>query len=107
VIDVAKEKARKGKGKPISGNAVIRYLRGTRAELRKVHWPTREEAWNLTKIVMVVTVSMAILLGLLDYLFSLELRGIMSGNAIALGALVIVLVAGVLAAVILNRQAAR
>ena len=104
---MAKEKTRSGKGKSTMGNAVIRYLRGTRAELRKVHWPTREEAWNLTKIVMIVTVSFAVLLGLLDYLFSRELRGIMSGDAVALGVLIVVLVAGVLAAVVLGRQAAR
>lgn len=87
-------------------NAIVRYLRETRTELRKVHWPTREEAWSLTKVVMIVTVGMAVLLGLLDYLFTQELKGIIDGNAIAIGALVVVVVAGVLGAVILNRQAA-
>ncbi|MEE8390379.1 MAG: preprotein translocase subunit SecE [Anaerolineae bacterium] len=84
----------------------MRYLRETRAELRKVHWPTREEAWNLTKVVMVVTVSMAVLLGMLDYLFAQELKGIIEGNAIAIGAVVVVVVASVLTVVILNRRTA-
>ncbi|MFQ6102168.1 MAG: preprotein translocase subunit SecE [Anaerolineae bacterium] len=84
----------------------MRYLRETRAELRKVNWPTRQEAWNLTKIVLAVTISMTILLGLLDRLFSLELQGIMAGRAVAIGAATVVVVAGVLAAVILNRQRA-
>jgi len=84
----------------------MRYLRETRAELRKVHWPTREEAWNLTKVVIAVTVSMALLLGLLDYLFALELRGIIDGNAIAIGVVVLVAIASVVAVVILNRQMA-
>ena len=87
-------------------NAIVRYLRETRAELRKVHWPTREEAWNLTKVVMIVTVGMAIFLGVLDKLFDMGLKGIIDGNAIVIGVLVVVVVAGVLAAVILNRQAA-
>ena len=102
---MAKGKSAKKKAKS-KDNAVMRYLRETRAELRKVHWPTREEAWNLTKVVIVVTVSMALLLGLLDYLFALELRGIIDGNAIAIGVVVLVAVASVLAVVILNRQMA-
>ncbi|MCP4542795.1 MAG: preprotein translocase subunit SecE [Chloroflexi bacterium] len=97
----AKKKAAKPKE-----NAIARYLRETRIELRKVHWPTREEAWNLTKVVMAVTVSMAIFLGALDKLFDIELKGIIEGNAIAIGAVVVVFVAGVLTVVILNRQAA-
>jgi preprotein translocase subunit SecE len=52
-------------------NAIIRYLKDTRAELRKVTWPSREEALNLTLIVLAVTVAMAVGLGLVDYLFSL------------------------------------
>jgi preprotein translocase subunit SecE len=52
-------------------NAIIRYFKDTRAELRKVNWPSREEALNLTLIVLAVTFSMAIGLGLVDYLFSL------------------------------------
>lgn len=98
-------KSAKKNAKP-KENAIARYLRETLVELRKVHWPTREEAWNLTKVVMAVTVSMAVLLGLLDYLFALELRGIIEQKAIAIGAVVVVVVAGVLTVVILNRQAA-
>jgi preprotein translocase subunit SecE len=97
--------AKSTKKKP-KENAVVKYLRDTRAELRKVHWPTREEAWNLTKVVMAVTVSMAFLLGILDYLFAMELRGIIDGSAIAIGVVVIVIVASVLTVVILNRQTA-
>jgi len=100
---VAKTKTKPGKKKE---NAIVRYLRETRAELHKVHWPTRQEAWNLTKVVLIVTVSMAILLGLLDYLFALELSGIIDGSAIAIGALIVVAVGGIVAFVILNRETA-
>ena len=106
-LNVAKSKAAKKKTKPGKDNAIVRYLRETRAELRKVHWPTRQEAWNLTKVVLIVTVSMALFLGLLDYLFALELKGIITGSAVAIGAAVVVAVAGVLTAVILSRQTAQ
>jgi len=96
----------KSKKKEQQENVIVRYLRDTRAELRKVHWPTREEAWNLTKVVLVVTISMAIFLGALDVLFSMELKGIINRSPIAIGALVVVVVASVLTVVILNRQSA-
>ena len=51
-------------------NAVVRYFRDTSAELRKVTWPTRQEARHLTTVVVIVVVVMAIALGLVDYGFS-------------------------------------
>jgi preprotein translocase subunit SecE len=51
-------------------NAVARWWRETIGELRKVSWPTRPEAWRLTKIVIMVMGFMSALLGALDYLFT-------------------------------------
>ena len=51
-------------------NAIQRFWRETIGELRKVSWPTPQEAYNLTKIVLIVLVVMAAFLGLLDYAFS-------------------------------------
>ncbi len=51
-------------------NAIIRYLKDTRAEIRKVSWPSREEAMNLTGIVIAVAAFMVALLGLVDYIFT-------------------------------------
>ena len=51
-------------------NAVTRYFRETAAELRKVTWPTRQEARELTTVVVIVVVIMAIALGLIDFIFS-------------------------------------
>lgn len=51
-------------------NALSRYIRETRGELRKVTWPTREEAWRLTAIVLGVTFAFAIFLWGVDALFS-------------------------------------
>jgi preprotein translocase subunit SecE len=51
-------------------NAIVRYFRETWFELKKVAWPTREEALNLTGIVLVVTTFLALLLSVMDYVFS-------------------------------------
>jgi preprotein translocase subunit SecE len=59
---------------PKPDNRLVRYFKETRAELRKVSWPTRKQAINLTVIVLAVTVVMAIFLGAVDLLFSTLLR---------------------------------
>ncbi len=51
-------------------NVIQRYWRETIGELHKVTWPTPQEAWNMTKIVLVVLAGMSLFLGLLDYVFS-------------------------------------
>jgi len=51
-------------------NFIVRYFKETRAELRKVSWPTRQEALNLTLIVVAFTIFMAALLGIIDYIFA-------------------------------------
>ncbi len=61
-------------------NALVRYFRDTMMELRKVRWPTREQAIALTKIVGLVTLGMAILLGALDLFFGWLVRGIINQN---------------------------
>ena len=60
------------------GNPVVRFYRETIGELRKVTWPTRQEAINLTIIVLIVTFGMSAFLGILDYLFS-KLFGLILG----------------------------
>ena len=51
-------------------NPVFRYFRETFIELRKVNWPTREEATQLTIIVLIVVGLMSALLGFLDFVFA-------------------------------------
>ena len=51
-------------------NAIQRYFGETIGELRKVTWPTRKEATNLTLVVLVVTFVMSMYLGLLDLIFT-------------------------------------
>ncbi len=59
-------------------NRLVRFWRETIGELRRVSWPTTQEAWRLTRIVLVVMGIMAIFLGLLDYVFS-ALIGLLLG----------------------------
>ena len=47
-------------------NALKRYYDETVGELRKVSWPTRQEATNLTIIVLIVMVAMSIFLWVID-----------------------------------------
>jgi preprotein translocase subunit SecE len=39
------------------------------AELRKVHWPTREQARNLTALVIGVSLAVGMILGAMDFVF--------------------------------------
>jgi len=50
-------------------NFIQRYFRETSGELRKVSWPTRKEATNLTIIVLAVIFMMTVVLGSLDIFF--------------------------------------
>jgi preprotein translocase subunit SecE len=59
---------------------ILEYLRDTRAELRKVTWPTRKEAQHLTLIVLGATAGMAVILGLADYAFGEIMRGLVLGS---------------------------
>jgi len=63
-------------------NAVLAYLRSTRAEMGRVRWPTLDQGWSMTKIVLAVTFSMAIFLGVLDFFFGWLLGQIVSGSVI-------------------------
>ena len=60
----------KEKAQPRQPNRVVRFWRETIGELRKVSWPTPQEAWRLTYIVIIVMLSTALVLGALDFLFS-------------------------------------
>jgi len=65
------KKPRKARGRRRKENAVIRYFRQTWAELKKVSWPSRRQARNLTFIVLAVTAAMSAFLGVVDWLSAL------------------------------------
>ena len=60
----------KDKSQPKQPNRIVRWWRETMGELRKVSWPTPQEAWRLTTIVIMVMLATAMFLGALDYIFS-------------------------------------
>ncbi|HZJ88171.1 MAG TPA: preprotein translocase subunit SecE [Sphaerochaeta sp.] len=53
---------------------LFRYFKESRLELKKVVWPSREAVISSTKVVIVSTVVVAILLGLIDFLL---LKGVL------------------------------
>ena len=63
---VVKEKE---KSKEQSENAIVRTFRETRAELRKVVWPSREETFRLTVVVVLVSVVIGLILFVSDSIF--------------------------------------
>ena len=56
--------------KPNFFQRIKRWFKETAGEVRKVSWPTREEALALTRIVLIVTVIMSAILGILDFIFA-------------------------------------
>jgi len=55
-------------------NKIITFIKESRAELRKVNWPTKAQTIKYTGLVIGVSLAVAIFLGLLDYLFEYILR---------------------------------
>ena len=64
--------------KPNIGQRIKNWWRQTIGELRKVTWPSREEAVALTRIVLIVTVILSALLGIFDFVFA-RLVGLLVG----------------------------
>jgi preprotein translocase SecE subunit len=89
-----------------SDNRFKRYFKETRAEVRKVHWPTRKEARGLTTVVLVITIAMTIMLGIiispLATTFSRAL--LVTHDPIVTAVTAVLAVAGVIALVIVLRR---
>ncbi len=64
--------------KPNIFQRINNWFKETAGELRKVTWPTREEALALTRIVLIVTIVMSAILGVLDFIFA-RLVGLLVG----------------------------
>lgn len=79
----SKSKRKDTKGKKSSKSrrpqkGIAKWWRETVGELRKVTWPTPQDAWQLTKVVLLVLLAMSIFLGAFDFLFSNLMRLILS-----------------------------
>ena len=53
---------------------VVRYIRESYAELRKVSWPSREATIRYTVVVAVSSIAMGVVIGGIDYLLTLALQ---------------------------------
>jgi len=49
---------------------VMKFIREARAELKKVTWPSRQQVWYSTLIVIAVTFMVAAYLGVVDLLLT-------------------------------------
>ena len=49
---------------------IIKFVKECAGELRKVTWPTRSDVLSSTQVVFISTIVVAIILGLLDWLFT-------------------------------------
>lgn len=66
------KKSRNERGNFLSG--ISTYIKEVRAEMNKVTWPTREEVVRLTRIVLLVTVLSALILGGISILLTEYMR---------------------------------
>ncbi|KXZ38967.1 protein translocase subunit secE/sec61 gamma [Alkalithermobacter thermoalcaliphilus JW-YL-7 = DSM 7308] len=61
-----------------NAKSISNFLKGTKAELKKVHWPNKKELINYTTVVLASCLMMALLIWAIDsgigYLLKLILR---------------------------------
>ncbi|MFA4873517.1 MAG: preprotein translocase subunit SecE [Patescibacteria group bacterium] len=53
---------------------ITQYLKDSRAELRRVSWPSKETTKSHTLLVIGISLGVAVFLGALDYAFNLLLE---------------------------------
>lgn len=56
---------------------LTQFFRESKAEMRKVVWPTRDDVVSSVKVVIISTIIVAVVLGLLDFAFTEAFRFIM------------------------------
>ena len=74
--------ARSSSGPGVSGSgrfSLFGFFGEVFGELRKVSWPTREDATRLTVMVIVLSAAIGLFLGLIDMLFA-RIMSIVSGT---------------------------
>ena len=56
---------------------IDQFFRESKAELKKVVWPSRDDVVSSIKVVIISTIVVAVILGLLDFAFTEAFRAIM------------------------------
>ncbi len=59
---------------------MIKFIKEAYIELRKVTWPSKQQVINYTIVVIIVSVAVAIFLGMLDMGFSSVIENILKGR---------------------------
>ncbi len=62
------------KGKIYMFTKIIQYLKESKAEVKKVSWPTKKTVERFTLLVILISIATAIFLGALDAFFSWILK---------------------------------
>jgi len=53
---------------------ITNFIRETNQELHKVTWPSRDEVWQATLVVIVTTLMLAFFIGAIDFFLSFAMR---------------------------------
>jgi len=61
-----------------TGPRALNFFAEVWAEMKKVHWPSRRETYAATLVVLVVTVLIAVFLGVVDFAISHMVQAILS-----------------------------
>jgi len=59
-------------------NKLTTYINGSIEEMKKVTWPSHKETKNFTLLVIGISVSVAVFLGALDFVFAYALELLLS-----------------------------
>ncbi len=63
--------------KIVKNMGFIQYIKDTRGELRHVAWPTRLQTIVYTVLVILISIAVAVYLGIFDFLFTSGLRNVL------------------------------
>jgi len=58
----------------ITNMKLVNYIKASISEMKKVTWPTKNETYNYTLLVIGVSLAVALFLGALDFIFNLGLQ---------------------------------
>jgi len=57
---------------------ISEYIKETKGEFKHVNWPTKRQTMNFTLLVIGISAATAVVLGILDFIFSLGLEKIIT-----------------------------
>jgi preprotein translocase subunit SecE len=55
---------------------VLKYLKEAQEEFNKITWPTRKETINYSLVVVIISVLLAVFIGLSDYILNLGVEAV-------------------------------